>query len=219
MLRFAMKFVRINLLTKQRIEIFTMATQGTLAITKNNKVTLKLITGSDGYYMPIVLAWLAMNPTATAQEIFFQTKHYFPAYCHCVQTGPTTFIADENEFGDELPSDLYERFFDDAEFNPRWRHGTADHTIVADIDNLPAVYTIEQSDIVELYDVLYIGDAVKIHKEKQYALIDITELLFLIDKNHVNADEVAKIEKILTTSGKTLNELRTINQDFVLKSA
>jgi hypothetical protein len=194
-----------------------MATQGTLAITKNNKVTAKLITGSDGYYMPIVLAWLAINPTATAQELFFQTKHYFPAYCHCVQTGPTTIIADENEFGPV--SDLYERFFDDAEFNPRWEHGTADYSLVADIDDLPAVYTIEQSTIVELYDLLYIGDAVKIHKEKQYALIDITELLFLIDEKHVNADEVARIEKIITASGKTLNELRTINQSFVLKAA
>ncbi len=114
---------------------------------------------------------------------------------------------------------MYERFFDDAKFNPRWNHGTADSTIVADIDNLPAVYTIEQSNIVELYDVLYIGDAVKIHKEKQYALIDIVELLFLIDKNHVNADEIAKIEKILATSGKTLSELRTVNQNFVLKAA
>tara|TARA_B100000809_G_scaffold263382_1_gene316483 strand:- start:1479 stop:2063 length:585 start_codon:yes stop_codon:yes gene_type:complete len=194
-----------------------MATQGTLAITKNNKVQLKLITGSDGYYMPIVLAWLAMNPTVTAQEIFTKTKQFFPAYCHCVQIGPTAIISDETEFG--TASDLYERFFDDAEFNPRWEHGTADHTIVADIDNLPAVYTIEQSYIVELYDVLYVGDAVKIHKEKQYALIDITELLFLIDENHVNSDEIAKIEKIITKSGKTLKELRTINQSFVLKAA
>lgn len=194
-----------------------MASQGTLAITKNNKVTLKLITGSNGYYMPIVLAWLAMNPKATPEELFVQTKHYFPAYCHCVQTGPTTIISDKSEFGPV--SDLYERFFDDAKFNPRWNHGTADSTIVADIDNLPAVYTIEQSNIVELYDVLYIGDAVKIHKEKQYALIDIVELLFLIDKNHVNADEIAKIEKILATSGKTLSELRTVNQNFVLKAA
>ena len=45
-----------------------MASQGTLAITKNNKVTLKLITGSNGYYMPIVLAWLAMNPKATQKS-------------------------------------------------------------------------------------------------------------------------------------------------------
>ncbi len=105
-------------------------TQGLVTVRHNGAVKLKIVAGSDGYNAKRV---------ATAIRKLGRVPTLTEAWT----------IASQNSFGgsDDLVvmnerdvrtcthpiSRLYRKTFRQAEFNPRWKQGTADHIEVVDI--------------------------------------------------------------------------------------
>lgn len=124
-----------------------MATQGLVSVVCNNKVIMKIVSGCDGY-----------NASKLANEL----KHYrdnfhidpIHAYeiakrfqfgcdnCLYVITENGIFgkseedcrISNLENSGEFSKHQLYRESFHKAKFNPRWKLGTADYTIVINVD-------------------------------------------------------------------------------------
>jgi len=105
-----------------------MATQGMLSIIEDGKVRLKVITGSDGYHIPKLKAWLIENPKASNDEIYLKSLELFSKYSLIVQTSSCDGLFDKDEI-DGLPP-LYVEKFDIPDFNPRWKSGLVEHYAV-----------------------------------------------------------------------------------------
>ena len=108
-----------------------MATQGLVTIVKDDEVQMKIITGTDGYNADKLADWLRKNPEAKPQEVYDKalSLSFGSKTSLVVQYAPDKRVADPDM--DDLP-DLYREKFSEPEFNPRWRHGTADHIVVID---------------------------------------------------------------------------------------
>lgn len=120
-----------------------MATQGLLSITDKGRVTAKIITGSDGQYIPNLKLWLLENRNAEHKEIFEKAKELFGTSSLILQSSPTDFMADESIFDEASesilkPESLYQSKFNDHFFNPRWIYGSADHTEI--VETSPSEY-------------------------------------------------------------------------------
>lgn len=110
-----------------------MATQGLLSITRDGKVVAKIVTGSDGYYIPDLAKALRKKPTTTATELMRMAKSVGLGGCSLiVQTAPDVFLSDDDN-PDELP-ELYKTKFHESRFNPRWANGTCEYTEVVEIN-------------------------------------------------------------------------------------
>lgn len=111
-----------------------MATQGLLSIVnENDKVIFKVITGSDGYYIPDLKEWFIKNTNATAQQVFEAARRIIHGGKDndslVVQYGPNSFLTTNEE---DLQK-LYVDKFPEPEFNPRWEYGSADYVEVVHI--------------------------------------------------------------------------------------
>lgn len=107
-----------------------MATQGTLSIIKDNKVFIKVITGSNGYNMPKLKEAIAQLPS---DEVTPERTHEIAKQIIGDNDSLITQYAPDKCFqpSDELElvaGNRYHDFFFNAEFNPRWEYGIADYT-------------------------------------------------------------------------------------------
>ena len=110
-----------------------MATQGLLSIVINGQVAVKAVTGCDGYEMPNIARDVKKNRVTDAQGLLkLCHKHGLGGDSLIVQSSPTKWLGDYDE--DELP-ELYAENFNDPNFNPRWKYGTAEYTEVVDMSS------------------------------------------------------------------------------------
>lgn len=105
-----------------------MATQGLLSVVQNDEVKIKIVTASDGYYIPLLKAWIFDNPDATHQEIYDKALSYFGDDSFLLQTGPTEFFKEVSYQLDPR----WEKQFNNPNFNPRWDLGIAEYSETLD---------------------------------------------------------------------------------------
>ena len=105
-----------------------MATQGLVTVLKGGRVVMKIITGSDGMHAPKLASKLrsfGRVPALDEAYRFALSLGFGSSASLVVMNERSTFF-----FGDDELSPLYRETFDQPEFNPRWRQGTADHVEV-----------------------------------------------------------------------------------------
>lgn len=147
-----------------------MATQGLISIVKDNSVQTKIVTGTNGYHIPIMKAWLFENPDADMQSIHDKAVELFSDTSLVVQTGDNEFFSG---FEYDEPGGYYLTEFANPHFNPRWKHGTADYSAVIESDPSPQ---LQQVYAAEARITKRAFDRVSIHK-----IANKDEYLFLTD--------------------------------------
>jgi hypothetical protein len=110
-----------------------MATQGIVSVTKNGKTIIKAVAGCNGFQAAALTAAIKERHKA-GEEI---TAGWVEGVAREVRFGCDDCLVVVSESGwcgalDNL-SPLYRQTFSDPRFNPRWRHGTADHVRVIKI--------------------------------------------------------------------------------------
>jgi hypothetical protein len=121
-----------------------MATQGLVSIVSNKKVLMKIVCGCEGYNAPKLATALKgfSFPIKEKMAYHLARKNNFGCdNCLFVITETSIFGKDEDdcevkdlEKSGEFDSPLYRSTFNKAKFNPRWKLGTADYTIVINVE-------------------------------------------------------------------------------------
>lgn len=107
-----------------------MATQGIVTVRKGGRVIVKVIAGCDGYNARKLARRLRRMTSFTAEEVYDTARAagFGSNCCRVVMTPHATRF----EGGGRLHP-RYRKTFTRAHFNPRWKHGTADHVVVVDV--------------------------------------------------------------------------------------
>lgn len=109
-----------------------LMTQGLLVLVKASRTVLKAVAGCNGYHA-IDLARLICQQQLRSPQSIYEAALMVDFGCEdCLIVYDRTRVCASDNIGD-LP-ERYARTFDEPTFNPRWHYGTADHTIVIDID-------------------------------------------------------------------------------------
>ncbi len=109
-----------------------MATQGIVSVREDGEVVMKIVTGADGYNADKVAAVLKESWPVNSDKAYDIATENFPGSVESLVVltrGKTLFKGD----GELDPR--YEETFSDPEFNPRWKHGTADHVEIVDVES------------------------------------------------------------------------------------
>lgn len=110
-----------------------MATQGLVTITNGKKVIMKIVAGCDGYHaLKLVKAIKKVWPLTAEQTYKLAREINFGSQsCLVVMTEKEEVFK-----GDEDLSSAYRQTFNQPRFNPRWKHGTADNTVIIDLSEM-----------------------------------------------------------------------------------
>jgi hypothetical protein len=108
-----------------------MASQGLVTVRVNGQVAMKIVAGCDGYHAKKLAKMVGDAWPITPYEAYcFAAKVGFGERdCRVVIDKETHYSGDD----EELPA-RYRETFDQPEFNPRWKHGTADYVEVVDLE-------------------------------------------------------------------------------------
>jgi hypothetical protein len=120
-----------------------MATQGLVSIVSDNKVLMKIVCGCDGYNAPKLATELKRLSFPMDGKKAYHLARQFGFGCDkCLYIITETSIFGKDEDDCEVKdleqlgnfdSPLYRSTFNKAKFNPRWKIGTADYTIVINV--------------------------------------------------------------------------------------
>ncbi len=106
-----------------------MATQGLVTVTSDGQVVMKVVAGCNGMLAKSMAQSLAAKWPLSTEE----------AHSLALRTGfgdATCLVVMTTEDVCSLESDLHPRYhetFQQPDFNPRWEHGTADHTVIIEV--------------------------------------------------------------------------------------
>ncbi len=104
----------------------SMGTQGLVSIVKNREVIFKIVTGTDGYLSKSLVECIKQTEKPLTVELLYDLalKIGFGYQDNLVVMDRNTIkFADDDISNDSL----YRTTFQDPNFNPRWRYGTADY--------------------------------------------------------------------------------------------
>jgi len=107
-----------------------MSTQGLVTITQGKKVVMKIVAGCDGNHAPKLARAIKRSWPLTAEQAYdLAEKNSFGSRVDLV-----VMTEDKEIFkGDEDLTPLYRRTFQKPGFNPRWKCGICDNTVIIDI--------------------------------------------------------------------------------------
>lgn len=107
-----------------------MATQGLVTVRRKGRVIMKVIAGCEGFNARKLAGRLRRTTSFTLDAIYEKARAvgFGCADCQVTMTRRSTRFE-----GDGRLSPRYRRTFGYTRFNPRWRHGTADHVVVVDV--------------------------------------------------------------------------------------
>ena len=108
-----------------------MATQGLVTIRVGGQVKMKIVAGSNG--MKAESLAISIRRLGRVPEI---DEAYTLAVKHKFGTDGCLVVMTRRQVryeGEERLNRLYRRTFNDPNFNPRWKFGTADHVKVIDL--------------------------------------------------------------------------------------
>ena len=118
-------------------------TQGIVSIRKDGTMVYKIIVGHDGMHAPEVASWIrAVNRVPTVEELkdVCAEKDFGCADCLIILeydehhwNNPTAHVGPGCMLDGSEDSQRYFDTFHVAQFNPRWKYGTADHVEVVDL--------------------------------------------------------------------------------------
>jgi hypothetical protein len=102
-----------------------MGSQGLVTVTREDgTVLLKAVAGMDGYYAKKLASEVKARWPLTVDEVYEIALRFKFGTPRCL----AVITEKETKFeGDYDLSELYQSTFDQPRFNPRWKHGTADH--------------------------------------------------------------------------------------------
>ncbi len=108
-----------------------MATQGMISVQSDEgEVFMKIVAGSDGYMACVVAAWLEEFWPVNVEEVYRRSLDAgFGTDRTLVVMTSDEIMAPE---GEEV-NDLYYDTFQDPNFNPRWKCGTADFVEIVQV--------------------------------------------------------------------------------------
>lgn len=104
-----------------------MATQGIVTVLSNEKVVMKIITGSNGYNAQSLATELKNQWPVNIQEAYEVaiSLHFGSSDSLVVMTMDSIEYRGIGEIKEN-----YRDTFNQAEFNPRWECGTADYVVL-----------------------------------------------------------------------------------------
>lgn len=108
-----------------------MATQGIVSMVRDGEVVLKFVAGCDGMKAEHLANILRVGGVVPSLEQAYElaTAVGFGSTDSLVVLDPTDYLYK----GYDEVGRLYRSTFNDPNFNPRWKRGTADYTEVVDL--------------------------------------------------------------------------------------
>ena len=107
-----------------------MATQGLVSVTQGGETIIKIVAGCDGYNASELANKIKAMKQVAVQSAYNTAKKVGFGCDDClVVVGEDTILYK----GEGKLHARYRKTFSDPMFNPRWEHGTADHTEIVEI--------------------------------------------------------------------------------------
>jgi hypothetical protein len=110
-----------------------MGTQGLVTVKSGEKVLMKVVAGCDGFNAERFASRLKRVWPIKAEDVYNMASVYSFGEKSCLVVITDFEIYHRKPKGSERISPLYRKTFQDPLFNPRWKHGTADHVVVINI--------------------------------------------------------------------------------------
>ena len=104
-------------------------TQGLLSVTQNGKVVLKIVVGCNGYNINKIARLTELEHDFSDLKGFYEMADHVDFGCDACRVVMTKDEIYPPEMECEI-TPLFRETFDNPAFNPRWKHGTADHVRV-----------------------------------------------------------------------------------------
>ena len=101
-------------------------TQGLLTVTQNGKVVLKIVVGCNGYNINEIARLVKIEHDFSNPEPFYDMAEHVDFGCDACRV----IMTKDEIYPPEMESEvtpLFRKTFNKPEFNPRWKHGTADY--------------------------------------------------------------------------------------------
>lgn len=107
-----------------------MATQGLVTVRKGGRVLVKVVAGCEGYNARKLAARLRARWPMTLASVQKAASevHFGCEDCLVVMGRSSVRFAGDDDLGPR-----YRETFDKPRLNPRWKHGTAAHTVVINL--------------------------------------------------------------------------------------
>lgn len=108
-----------------------MTTQAVISIVKSGHTFIKIVCGCEGYNSEKLAKIIEDKRLDNIQNIYNVALENKFGCRYCL------VVMDDNDMifkGDEKPSSLYRKTFDNPSFNPRWKCGIADDVIILKAD-------------------------------------------------------------------------------------